>query len=79
MTKYYKLNENVAVITQVIKPAGGADRYKLFDSMGDLWYDSLSDISGSKEEITESQYRTLAASLQVLYAQNLNDNVEGTR
>ena len=68
---YYKLSDNSAVITKVIKVAGGPDKYKMFSSGGFFWYDAIENIVGNKEEITEAEYRELGDSIQVAYAAGL--------
>lgn len=68
MPKYYKLSDNSAAITQVLRVAGGSDKYKLFDVNGDNWYDTL---PVGSEEISEAAYIVLANEIQISYARNI--------
>lgn len=65
MPKHYKLQDNSAVITQVLKVAGGVDKYKMFTEYGEQWLDSVPE---GFSEVSEGDYCEVANELQVLRA-----------
>jgi len=67
MPKYYRNADSSMVVTQVLRVAGGADKYKILSESAIEWSDSLPD---GLTEISEEQYRIIGDSINVTRANN---------
>jgi hypothetical protein len=67
MPKYYKNTDSTQVVTQVLRVAGGADKYKILSESVIEWSDSLPD---GLTEISEEEYRIIGDAINVIRANN---------